>query len=382
MRTPRLPRTLGFLIAAGLVESCVGGSVLMTTFWLDVGFHAGARTTGLVLSIGTAVYLCSTILMGHLGDRVGTRRMTFLGAGLMALCTLGMVSVRTPWGLALPFAGRGLGAAMFWPSLAGWIGRGAGGAELHRRMAAYNIGWSSGSVVGSFLGGVAYQGLGPQRSLAWFTLGVVAAAMVILCLPALGAAAGADGAAGPPPSPRTDRWRAWLGMWVAFFVIASLRTHFPRYARLRYGFDPHDISACVVMLSASQMLVFLYLGVRRPRLALATWLARSQALAAVGLAALTTRWPTLGLLGLVAAGLNGGLAYTASIYHSLHGRADPARQGGINEMMVGSGSMLGAALGGLVAQQFGVAVTWRLDALLLLAALVAGMPRAAADHAK
>lgn len=370
---PRVRSKLGFLIVAGLVESCLGGAGLALTLWLDEGLGVRPDVLGLILGTMTGAYIGSAILMGHLADRIGVRRMCYCGLFTIAAATLAMGCVTSPvWFVPLQ-VGRGLGAAMFWPPLVGWLGRGATRTQLPRRMAAFNIGWSSGAIAGTWLSGILYARFGAPVTFACYSASLLVGMVIVLGLPAPTSASPEEEGAGEDGPPAVSRVAAWAANFAAFYAISSVRTLFPQYGRLRLGLDPVAISTAVSLSATAELAAFVYLGLIAPHLASGGWLRRSPPAALLGLAALTVPSTPLALLGMLAVGFNGGVAYTASFYHSVYGRQDASRQGGIHEAVVASGAVLGAWVGGLAAQRIGLTAPWWIAATVVLAAWALAM---------
>ncbi|MCC7490970.1 MAG: MFS transporter [Fimbriimonadaceae bacterium] len=361
-----LPRSSGFLLAACLCEAAVGASAITLTLWLDREFHASQQVIGFLGALPTLCYISTTMLMGGLADRLGRRRMALAGTALMTVCLAGLALCRSPWTMLPLLALRGVGAAMFWPPLASWLSQGTDAASLPRRMAAYNIGWSSGSMLGSVLAGWLYAAWGARAAL-----GIDAALMLLLVLltwrlPRLSDQV--EEPVGPVSSSAAgDRRSAWLASFAAFFTVNLARALLPQYLRVLLDLDPGTTGALLALLAAVQTAVFVDLGLLHPHLGAGQLVVPGLLGAALGLGLLALPSIAAACAAMLLLGLNCGITYTASLFHSLHGRADAGRQSGINEAVVGAGGMLGPALGGLVATGAGPQAPWVLGAALLLA---------------
>jgi hypothetical protein len=273
---------------------------------------------------------------------------------------------------------RGAAAAMFWPSIAGWITRGADHATLPRRMTAYNLGWGTGCMFGPWIAGALFQRHGADATFQIFAGVMLVAACGVALLPALN---------GPPPaeapavatSAKDHRRQAWINNFAAFFATGAVRTHFPLYGRLVLDWEPSAVGAALAVMMAVNLLAFVYLGLIHPHRASGSLVAPSRWLAIVGLLALGVGTPGLAMLGLIGIGLHQGAAFSASFYHSLYGRKDAARQGGINEAIVGSGSFFGALLAGLAMARTPAGGWWLSIGVLLLGAALSRGRAAVAD---
>jgi len=347
----RLPRTAGFTLVASLMDGTMSGTGLVLAVWLDKAWQAGSDAIGGVLSVAVLAYIVGAIGMGHLADRFGARRMATAGA-LIISGTLWLLPHLATWGLLVGvLLVRGAAAAMFWPSISGWITRGADRATLPRRMTAYNLGWGTGCMLGPWLAGALFEQVGAAATFQFFGGVLLLAAGGVTMLPAMDGLPSADGPSADT-SHRDHRRQAWISNFTAFFATGALRTHFPQYARLVLEWSPATVGAALAVMMAVNLLVFVYLGLIHPHRASGSLVPPSRWLAIVGLVVLCTGTPAGALLGLVTMGLHQGAAFSASFYHSLYGRRDASRQGGINEAIVGSGSFFGACLGGVAMAHF------------------------------
>lgn len=374
MRLPSAPRTSGFLLAAALFESCGTAVNVVLALWLDARFHADATHIGLILCLPSAVYVSATVPMGTLGDRFGRRRLACLGAAVTGLATIALALAPSTAAMILPQLGRGLGAAMFWPALVGWLSHGVGAARLSRRLAVYNLGWSSGSTVGPFFAGLIYQHLGAVHAVLAYGLAMLLTAGWVLSLPGLrDGGPVADDDRLEPSSPALRR-RAWLASWAAVFVIGSARAQFPQYATGSLHFSPTLIGQLIGLLALAQTLVFLDLGLLHPKLGRGPLLRPAQALVIGGLALLAVGGSAGAVIGLICIGMNSGVGFVTAQYHSVCGRDDPSTQGGIHEAVVGLGYVLGPVVTGFAADRLGAPAIWWTGALVVV--LTAALPAA------
>lgn len=361
----RWPRTAGFTLVASLMDGTMSGTGLVLALWLDRTWHAGSDTIGGVLSVAVLAYIVGAIGMGHLADRFGARRMAMAGA-LIISGTLYLLPHLASWGLLVAvLLLRGAAAAMFWPSIAGWITRGADRTALPRRMTAYNLGWGTGCMLGPWLAGALFERLGAGPTFQLFGGVLLLATVGVAFLPALDALPPVD-APEADTSARDHRRQAWLSNFAAFFATGAVRTHFPLFGRVALDWSPAMVGAGLAVMMAVNLMVFIYLGLIHPHRASGSLVPPSRWVAVAGLLALCTGQPVLALLGLIAVGFHQGTAFSASFYHSLYGRRDASRQGGINEAIVGSGSFFGALLGGIAMARFPINGGWWLSIAVLL----------------
>ncbi|MBI5830883.1 MAG: MFS transporter [Armatimonadetes bacterium] len=369
-RRRRLPWALGFVIAAAVCDGCGIANYLTAVLWLDRDQHARQMLLGFLASVSTIVYTSTVVLIGSVADRVGPRRMTCAGAVLMALGNALLIMAGQRSMLILGMACKGLAAAMFWPALASWLGKGAPPHVLPRRLAAYNLGWCGGQVVGLAAAGWLYGLIGALPSFGVYSLMYLGLAVGVWWLPEPSAIDSAEPGVEAVLSSAGDRLAAWLTNFGGFFVLFEVRAQFAPYARDVLGFGGSLIGICNALVALVQVAVFYYLGLRRPDLARGRWLLPTQALVLITLLLSATLGGYTVLLVLPAIGLLVGAANTASLYHSISGRDDAARQSGIHETVLGLANVLGPVLGGAAADRAGQSATWWLGAGVTLTAMV------------
>lgn len=359
MRPPRLFLLQSFnaLIGAGSYLCFTAAA----STWSAGGW--GPRAVGFA---GMAVNLCYAGLVaqgGTLSDRWGRARTAILGAGLAlagaVLALIGRDPVSTCIGLMLAFAG----CAFFFPGNVGLFSD-AGGDDaaapvsLHAKVSSYNIGWSSGNLIG--FGCAWLLSVAGLPTWSAFALSIVAFSVVAAVLwrwrnlpPSPPSAAGDR--AGHPALPRlTLMARVALGIYccmgMAFIgLIENSLVQDGLDQDRAHGLAVAGLTAYALGYVATFWLLGRWSGwILRPWVGLAMqggmviaallMLAAGQ-LAWHGTAAICTCGFVLGL------GL--GTVYTPSIYYSLRLPHGAARAASLHETALGIGSTIGPALAGL-----------------------------------
>ncbi|HLK00593.1 MAG TPA: MFS transporter [Streptosporangiaceae bacterium] len=177
---PRMPRAAGrglrlrpaLLPGTGLALAAAGYAGLasfIVLFMRSRGIHQGV----LVLTVYSAVYAGTRLVIGHLPDRLGPRRVAaWSGAGEAA----GLLIIATAPDLAVALAGSvvmGAGFSLLHPSLALMVMNRAGPGQQGAALGAYTSFWDLGLTVWGPVTGVIASGFGYQ---AVFFLGAGCAA--------------------------------------------------------------------------------------------------------------------------------------------------------------------------------------------------------------
>jgi MFS transporter, DHA1 family, inner membrane transport protein len=337
---PWLFLALSFLM--DLVTSLVAGALP----WVALRADLGPTELGVVAGSRMFAYFLVAPWSGRLSDRYDARWLAALGALLAAAGAFAVPEARGLVPLLLASVVAGAGAALFWPPLLGWL-PGQAGKDLPRALAAFNVAWSLGAMLGA---------AGYGRLLEWSTVLLYRGAAVAFLIVAVGvlllapprrkpsapASAGETSHMAGPTSaalPLPLYWTANAVAWLGFGVLADL---YPTLARA-HGFGPSVTSALLGLAVAGRVAAF----VVAPRITLAAPVTLMIVLAALAGAILL---PVSAAIAVVAAGFFGvglctGAAYSISMAASM-GTPTPGRSTGWHETLQGAGRFAGPTAGG------------------------------------
>lgn len=395
--------------------------VVMTVVALRaIELRATPIQLGLLPVLGSGSYVFAALLLGRLSDRWPRFTMARFGATVRAAAILAVIGANDPVALLCWMPILGASNGFFWPGLQSVLGALAGPDRLGRVLGSFNVSWSSGKMLGFFLGGFFLEWAGHAPVL------VAAAAVtfaIVLVLPwrevphshgrphphegeahapnlAPATAAFVDTAADAEVTSRgasvsveasaTDSarrseeiatserervavWSTWRQLgWAANFLLfglgATLNFHYPKYL------DVHGLGGGAIfgtflgIVYLSQTLFFVLAGMWHRWPFRLTPLVITQLLCAGGIAALIwlrspfSIWAVAPLVGI---GL--GFAYASSIFYSLHGVSQRGHSTGIHEALLGSGSFVLPFLAGLLVDLSG---SLSAPYILLVAALL------------
>ncbi|MBM3287859.1 MAG: MFS transporter [Candidatus Eisenbacteria bacterium] len=344
-----------------------------------IALGGGPMILGLLPALSSTVYIVSALNFGRISDRGGRMRMARAGTVLMALgAVLLRLAPSIPWlFLALPIVG--IGGGLFWPTIQAELGDRGGSAGLVRRAGWFNVCWSSGKMLGFWTAGHMAQAYGTAVPLL---LAAGLEALVFVAVPREMPRADLREAFCPPAEPNAEihtesmrrryRLAAWLANLVAFGVGATLNYQFPKRI-LSLGLREGDLGNFLAATGLAQTLVFAGLGMRRGWEYRPFWLVGSLLIGLLSAAGLV--WASNEVTILLCApgiGLALGVAYSASLFHSLHERAGRGRSTGIHEALLGSGAFVLPLAGGWLARQTGLTAPYALCAVAFgVAALLA-----------
>jgi len=365
---------------------------------MDVAFRAGAQSyqeTGLFLKasalnlsrLGAISAFCYSVLClvaGSVSDRIGRKATAALAcAGLATAYVLAGLAGDIGRLLVLSIL-SGASGAFFWPAIQAWIAdlSGRGRQRLARRLGLFNVAWSAGLAVGpTYIGFVWASGaaLGlSQRIAFWSTAGLVlliAAIVLVTRTRPLDPDPIADenhDEARVHPHQASLLFGARVGTFASWFAVGVIISLFPKLAEV-LGYDERVrglLASCYHVGQLGLFVLALRPGTwqfRRWPLVVALWLSL------VGMLSLVwARSPLHFGLVFAAAGACASVAYTASLFHSLHGRVeDRGKLAGIHEAVLASGSFLSPLIAGFLAEYISLRAPFVLVAVILAGAIVA-----------
>ncbi|MBM3147527.1 MAG: MFS transporter, partial [Actinobacteria bacterium] len=351
------------------------GLLIVASFAMDLAYRAGNQAyqeSGLALKatpmqlswLGAAAAFCYSSLClfaGGISDRIGRKASALLSCiGLACAYALAGSVGSVAW-LLLLAALSGGSLAFFWPAIQAWIadlsGRGRG--QLARRLGIFNVSWSAGLAAGPTYTGFLWAhgaALGLSQPIVFWS--IAGSALLLGALVACTRRAALD------PDPVTDEdheearvhpqaaallFGARAGTFASWFAVGVIGSLFPKLAS-ELGFDERLRGLLASCYHVGQ--VGLFALAMQPR----GWYFRrwplllAEGLALVGmLSVVWARSPLHFGAAFLAAGVCSGVAYTASLFHSLHGRrTDRGKLAGIHEAILASGVFLSPLIGGFL----------------------------------
>ena len=335
---------------------------------LKLGIGAWTADGWSTTQIGVAVtavgvsYAALVSIGGHLADRFGRARVSSGGAAIGTIgCMLPLLSHRSGVevaGAMLSFAG----CAFFFPGIAGLFSdsEAAQGsnlqAPLHYRISQYNIGWSSGNVIGfvvAFLIGSVPIAIGYGICALFF---VIPFFLLLRYYRLPAANISSTGDRGDHPDLERLTLNGRVGLLIACLVGFSLFSQLDKALseHLPAAVASRRASFVLASYSAAYCSMFILLGqwsgwVLRPKRLLLLQL--GLLLGPLGFIAcgITQHLevPYLTICGFVT-GLGYGAAYKGSIYYSLRLPHGASRAAGLHETFLGVGISAGPVLCGVL----------------------------------
>ena len=344
--------------------------------WRAIDMGASAMICGLLGTVSSAAYAIVCFFSGGVSDTWGRRKPAVIACSVSATVWLALLLTKTPYQLValMPLSGAAL--ALLWPSLQAWLAEFSGGSRhrLNRTISLFNVSWTTGIALGPLAGGL--------LSARWpYLLFLLPAAVTYLSVWALYSTPSAvkDGDVAPqldtkvqPDKIRVFLFLAWIGNFASWYCRGTVSAMFPKLGD-ELVFSHLTVGVLVFTISAAQVFTF---GLARLS---QRWHYHLRALigaevigvAGMLLAGLTNN-PYMFALAFILAGCCGGVTYVSSLMYSLEGAVQSrGKRSGLHEAVLGSGSVIGPLLGGVVGETLGLHAPFTAAAVVFGLAIIA-----------
>ncbi len=138
-------------------------------------YHLSKLEAGLLVASYSFGVILLAVPVGHLSDRVGSRRMSIAGQLVMAAATAGFALAPGFGGLLAARVLQGLASAITWSAALAWLAESAPAGRRGRVIGTANSAATFGIIAGPLLGGVLASAVGIRTTF-------LAASVAVLCL--------------------------------------------------------------------------------------------------------------------------------------------------------------------------------------------------------
>jgi len=348
---------------------------------------ASASVVANTITTWGIVYLLTCPVLGRFGTPKNAAPMMMVGLGGMTLISTLFTVIPGIAGIYVLTGLVAIGAALFFVPFQIFM---KAIDEGNQKTVSYSTGlytfsWSLGFACGPFVSGfLMEQGTEAHPGwmfACWFAAGASAlACALVYVLKRLADATprlGHRGIEAPPPgaldySKRPDMaWLGWLGGGIGILALSFVRGVFPARAEAALHLSQSMQGLIFFLLSLAQALTGLILCRSR------TWMYERSGMLAFGLAGILgslalgfARSPLLLGAAAVLFGVYAGGFFFYLVFHALIHPARSSRYVAVNESVVGIATLLGALIGGGVADLFGFGSLYSLGAMLILTFII------------
>ncbi len=312
----------------------------------ELGFSQ-PQTLTLALLFGAA-YVTGALSSHRAADFFGERRWLILLIVAHIVLHLGLAMDPSTPAVFIFNTLLGASSGSKWPVVESYVSAGQTPRKAAASVGHFNIAWSSSVVPAVALGGLLIESWSPSLFLlpALLNLGVIA---LIMRLPARPVHLPSDHPLQPTDCQKVRIQSLLLcSRWLMFasFTLLFLLTPLLPYIFRRLGFTPGPATAMVSLIDLARFVTFValqrYVG-WHGRASLLIWTA---VLMPIGfLLMLTSDHLPLILIGEAVFGAASGLTYYAALYYAMVMKNAAVEAGGAHEGMIGSGLVVGPAMG-------------------------------------
>lgn len=365
-------RSRGFDAFIWLAVIC-GDAMMMLIFtssaFLAKGrFDADSADLAYVGGAYWLVYVPMAPLWSRLGGRLGLRRVSLLGAGMVLAAAVALTMVSSFVAMVCVVGVLGFGASAMWPNIEAELALGREGPMLRRRLAFFNVMWNSGLILGPLLGMLVYPRLeavagADGRALvnvAFYTasgLGVGLVVCLALWRPTVPDADEVrehlEREGGRDPARLHAFWlMAFVANFMAYIVIGVLRHLYEDLASHLWAAEQaatwRHHALLTTMATASVLTYIVLCFAHRWHYRLKRHLAW-QILLAGGLLLVALADDVMWAgVGFVVIGAGTAFVYSGSLFYSIEGKDTRTHMAGWHEAVLGLGSLSGLLLAGHV----------------------------------
>ncbi len=367
-------KKLHIIYTASFVNSLMlNGMLLALVFYAKSRFGATPTQTGQIVFYYNLAYVAGCLLAQGFLSRFTPQKnlvismLCFFAASLLCYFGTGM-----SW-LYLGQVFYGIGTSFFWPPLMGWFSEGYEGKQLARMTGFYNLTWSSANFITPLMMGYLCD-LNVTYPLILLVV-VYAIQLPVFIAIHLANRKQHTQATHQEVSAKGKqtmlRFPSWYGVACAWCIIGFLLGVYPNAAKEILNISSARVGFFYTLRSTGQAIALVALGI------FTFWQFKRWQLFVGHFAAAVTIF-TLGfaksemlvLTCLIILGPLFAHAYTNSLVHGVAGSKNRTRRAAIHEILLSSGSFLGALLGGYLYQHFGLVSACSFCAVLMTSAAI------------
>ncbi len=377
----RISKSTIIYITAFTMALTINAVNLALVFYSKEKFQATPAQVGIMNACYNISYLLACLGLRRVVSRLAIRWSMVLATGSFLVGVLFMYGGKT---IVPAYFGQcisGAGTAFFWPPLMGWLSAGLEGQALGRATGFYNLSWSVGCIISPMLTGYLSSRdasyplvMGITSYLLAFVFFVWHRNHPMLVQADRGGGRRQESSSGAGGAGAVLRYPAWVGVACTWVGVGFILFIYPLAAEDILKLDREQIGMLLLLRALAMTLAMSLLGFCRfwhfkPPQLLAGHVIMGVAMIGLGVAR------SMGAIGflLVVSGLMSGHAYTNSLFHGVSGSYDRTFRMAVHEILLSTGAVSGAVLGGLVYQHFGLLPACLLAAGVMVPAVLADL---------
>jgi predicted MFS family arabinose efflux permease len=369
------PLPLTMLI--GLLQSfAIGFITLGIVYYGADRFGANSTTIGILVSVYTATYVVSCLLLSRFISRLKPYHALLISVTLLAVLSQVMLRVQSLSALMAIYLLYGVATGLLWPPLMGWMSRGRDGKQLNNAITAYNFSWSTAWIFSPYITGLLYERspnlIFHMSSAFSLTVGIMIL-IYLFFIPQIKESAHSEHKLKKSHHIQEDkstpiRFLAWIGLFPGYFIMGLVSSVFPLFLRRSFLLPESQVGLIILIRSVVTMVIFYIMGKTlrwhfNKKIIFLFSLVTAIALAIFSGSTSIFHYCLWTVLG----GIIIGVTYTQSMFHSLSGAVERQKRMNIHEIVLTSGTLAGSLLGGLFLDKYSM------NFIILFAAALTGL---------
>jgi MFS family permease len=348
--------SITFLVAIG-----IGTVILGLIYFVHERYDASPGTIGLFTSTYFISYFIGCFFTRPLGKRLLPRYSIMLATGLMTvILTLILIFPGLPLAFVL-IALFGGSVSLFFPPTAGWMSSGVEGKVLSKTISRWNISWSTGSILSSYIAGflteidIRYPIILSIILFLFCTILVLAASLFLTNIKADRFQDAKPNTIGNKDYSTFLRFPSWLLVFTVYVMVGVIFNIFPIYAKEQLGISESRVGVLLLIEALFSTICFFILGKTvywhfRPKLIMIFQMLLMLVLVILlsvnTFAGYALLMPIIGVIVAV--------TYSFSLFHGTSGSLERGKRTAVHELVQSSGIILGSIAGGQMYQVFSI----------------------------
>jgi DHA1 family multidrug resistance protein-like MFS transporter/DHA1 family quinolone resistance protein-like MFS transporter len=346
-------------VTSFLIQLCFAMINLALVFYLRENFSLSASAIGLALSYNQVSYCFFAILLSKKITEFKPRNVILVGLSGITLCIISMIFSSNYYLVLIAIILYGGFLSLVWPSIESWLARGKEESFLNKSMGIFNLSWSSGAAIATFLCGIFIEinlNLPFYFTAILLTLVIISLFIFTTIVPSLRASEAEN-----EYIKRNNlvdnstflRYYCWIGIFVGYIVLGAISNIFPIYAKEVLNYSESTVGALLSIRGIVTCFTFYYLRKTDFWHFKFNMIVGIQIMIAfVVLASLAFNNIFTLSIFFFSFGLFFPFVYVMSIFHGASGAINRTRRMVIHEVLLSLGVVGGSFIGGILYDKF------------------------------
>ena len=324
-------------------------------------------------------YLAFCILHSLFSRYINKRKAIITASILYPIILLGFILTHKVSFIFFLCAFQGISLSMFWPTHESYITINVDKRGANKNLQRFNIGWGSGMVLGSLLGGILFSI--NMRGVFYFDF-IISLIAIYLIFQYIqenfinhndkSSIKQEDSQELPTAKENIKQFLmlGWTGLFVAWFCIGIIIWLFPKFATDR-GISSATIGSLMATQGIFQVIMFFIQGANQRWQYSFPYLIIYE-LMLISAFAILIIFPSVicWTLSFALIGISAGFIYSSSLFYTSQARTEKGEKTGLHEAVLISGALFGTFFGGIIARAMSISASYSMCIGVIIACIV------------